>query len=157
MVIKFKWLKDYQELEESIAYLKWNINKTKLELIRWEEGDLAKVKLTAESKGSNVEKVLKKLESDLAFKKEMRESLLLLVNTFKGVESQILKKKYVEGKTLDMIAEELNYSHSHIKAKHAELKRRLDFIDEYEKAIKKYQLKSKITEKVLLKTGPNSL
>lgn len=87
----------------------------------------------------------------------MKESLILLINTFKGIESQILKKKYVEGKTLEEIAEELNYSYSHIKAKHAELRRRLDFIDEYEKAIKKYQLKGKASEKVLLKTGPNSL
>lgn len=157
IIIKFQWLKDYQELEESIAYLNWNINKTKLELIRWQEADLSNVKLTAESKGSNVEKVLKKLESDLKFKEEMRASLILLIDTFKGVESQILKKKYVEGKTLEDIAWELSYSYSYIKAKHAELRRRLDFIDDYEKTIKRYRLKGKITEKVLLKTGPDSL
>lgn len=157
IIIKFQWLKDYQELDEEIAYLKWNVRKTKLELSRWEEGDLSKVFLERDSKGSQVEVNIDKIEELLNEKIETQKSLVVLIDTFKGMESQILKKKYVEGKTLELIAEELNYSYSHIKAKHAELKRRLDFIDEYEKAIKKYRLKSKVIEKVLSKTSPDSL
>lgn len=126
--IRFQWLKDYQELEESTTYLKWKINRTKLELMRWQEVDLTNVKLTAELKSLDVEQMLKKLVSDLTLKKEMKASLIQLIDSLTEVESQILKKKYVEGKTLERVAEELNYSYGHIKARHAELKRRLDFI-----------------------------
>lgn len=117
------------------------MNKTRLELARWEEGDLVKVRLTNESRGAHVEEAIKRIESDLMFREEMKSSLILLINTFKGIENQILKKKYIEGKTLECIAEETNYSYSHIKAKHAELKRRLDFIDEYEKNANSYIFK----------------
>lgn len=146
IIIKFQWLKDYQELDEEIAYLKWNIRKTKLELSRWEDGDLSKVFLERDSKGSQVEISIDKLEDLLDEKIEMQESLVVLINTFKGIESQILKKKYVDGKSLETIAEELNYSYGHIKVKHAELKRRLDFIGEYEEAMKKYRSKDRIAE-----------
>ncbi|EDP67068.1 hypothetical protein CAT7_02092 [Carnobacterium sp. AT7] len=51
IIIKFQWLKDYQETEERIAYLKWNIRRTKYELERWEDStDLCKVFLVKESK-----------------------------------------------------------------------------------------------------------
>ncbi|MGY4556815.1 hypothetical protein [Bacillus thuringiensis] len=45
----FDWLKDYQKLEERIAYLDYNLDKTKAELKRWISGDLRDVRLTAES------------------------------------------------------------------------------------------------------------
>lgn len=144
VIIKFKWLKDYQELDEEIAYLKWNVRKTKVELRRWEEGDLSEVFLERESKGSRVEVSIDNLEELLKEKIDMQESLVVLIHTFKGIESQILRKKYVEGKPLEMIAEELNYSYGHVKAKHAELKRRLEFIEDYEEAIKKYSLTDRV-------------
>ncbi len=43
--MRFQWLKDYQDLEEQLLYLKWNLNKSKLELIRWTTGDLSKVRI----------------------------------------------------------------------------------------------------------------
>lgn len=144
VIIKFQWLKDYQELDEQIAYLKWNIRKTKFELSRWEEGDLSKVFLERKSKGSQVEMNIDKLEELLTEKIEMQESLVSLINTFSGIESKILKKKYVDGKSLETVAEELNYSYSHVKTKHAELKRRLVFIDDYEETIKKYRLTDRV-------------
>jgi DNA-directed RNA polymerase specialized sigma subunit len=127
-------------LDEEIAYLKWNLNKTKLELVRWEDGDLAKVRLTNESRGAHVEQASKKIESDLQFREEMKSSLMVLINTFKGNENQILKKKYVDGKSLECIAEELNYSSGYIRQKHAELRRRLDFLDDWEAVKKKYEM-----------------
>lgn len=137
-IIKFQWLKDYQETEERIAYLKWNIRKTEYELERWKDSsDLGKVFLVKESKGSKIERTLELLENELTFQKEMQASLLILINTFKGLENQILKMKYVEGKSLETVAEELNYSHGHIRQKHAELRRRLDFLDDWEEVQKK--------------------
>lgn len=111
-----------------------------MELARWEEGDLVKVRLTNESRGAHVEEAIKKIESDLMFREELKASLMLLIDTFKGYENQLLKKKYIEGKTLEVIAEELNYSSGHIRKKHAELKRRLDFLDDWEDAKRKYQM-----------------
>jgi len=142
IVIKFQWLKDYQDSEEKITYLKWNIRKTKYELERWEDSsDLGKIFLIKESKGSKVEENLVFLEKELIFQEEMQASLLILINTFKGLENQILKMKYVEGKSLEAVAEELNYSHGHIRQKHAELRRRLDFLDDWEEVQKKmYQM-----------------
>lgn len=134
IIIKFQWLKDYQETEERIAYLKWNIRRTKYELERWENSsDLGKVFLVKESKGSKVEEALELSENELIFQEEMQASLLILINTFKGLENQILKMKYVEGKSLEFIAEEMNYSAGYIRQKHAELRRRLNFIEEWEK------------------------
>ena len=49
------WLKDYQKLEQDIAYLECNLDKTKAELKRWISGDLQNVRLTAESDGAKVE------------------------------------------------------------------------------------------------------
>lgn len=109
-------------------------------MIRWEEGDLANIKLTRESIGANVEESLYKLENELKFKEEMKASLILLVNTFKGNDNQILKKKYVEGKSLECVAEELNYSSGYIRQKHAELRKRLDFLDDWEETKRKYDM-----------------
>jgi DNA-directed RNA polymerase specialized sigma24 family protein len=130
--MKFQWLKDYQELDGEIAYIEWNIRKSKLELIRWEDGDLTKVFLERDSKGSQVESKIEELKELLTEKIELKKILMILIDTFKGIESQILIKKYVEGKTLEVIAEEPNYSYGHIKSKHAELRRRLDFIGDYD-------------------------
>lgn len=47
----FEWLKDYKKLEEEIAYLEYNLDKSKAELKRWISGDLQNVRLTAESEG----------------------------------------------------------------------------------------------------------
>ncbi|MDA1973145.1 hypothetical protein PDL13_20815 [Bacillus cereus] len=51
----FDWLKDYQKLEQDIAYLEYNLDKTKAELKRWISGELQNVRLTAESDGAKVE------------------------------------------------------------------------------------------------------
>ena len=137
--MKFQWLKDYQELSEQIAYLQWDLNKSKMELIRWTEGDLSNVKLEKESKASNLDNIIARLEGELTFKREMQESLLVLINSFSGVENKILRCKYVEGMNLEEIARETSYSPSYIRTKHAELKRRLDFIDEYEANMLRYR------------------
>lgn len=50
-----EWLKGYQKLEEDIAYLEYNLDKTKAELNRWISGDLQDVCLTAESDVAKIE------------------------------------------------------------------------------------------------------
>lgn len=127
----FDWLLEYKKLEESIAFITWNLNKTRLELIRWEEGDLKDLKLTRESKGANVEEAIERLEFELKEKEKLKESLLELINSFEGLDTKIIKMKYIDGMTLEAIAEETNYSAGYIRRKHTELKKAINFLDEW--------------------------
>ncbi len=126
----FDWLKDYQKLEERIAYLDYNLDKTKAELKRWVSGDLREVRLTAESEGAKVEERIEAMENELAHKMNEMHNLLVLINKFKGLENRVLKMKYVDGMTLEEIAEDMNYSSSYIYKKHAEIIRRIKFAEE---------------------------
>ncbi|AQY39410.1 sigma factor-like helix-turn-helix DNA-binding protein [Bacillus thuringiensis] len=125
----FNWLRDYQKLEEEIAYLEYNLDKTKAELRRWVSGDLREVRLTAESEGAKVENRIEAIEYELAHKMNDMYRLKKLISKFRGLENQILKLKYVDGMTLEEIAEVVNYSSSHIKKKHAELVRLIKFVE----------------------------
>ncbi len=126
----FDWLKDYQKLEEEIAYLDYNLDKTKAELKRWISGDLRDIRLTAESEGSKVEERIEAIEYELAHKMNDMYKLKRLISKFRGLENQILKKKYIDGMTLEEIAESEKYSASHIYQKHAEIMRRIKFAEE---------------------------
>ncbi len=53
------------------------------------------------------------------------------MKAFKGLESNIIYKKYVEGKTLERIAIEIGYSASYIKKRHAEVMRAVKVVKEY--------------------------
>lgn len=53
--MKYQWLKDYKQLEQQIEYLKWNLNRSELELARWIKGDLVNIKLEKNSRSSNLE------------------------------------------------------------------------------------------------------
>ncbi len=127
----YEWLRDYQKLEEEIAYLEYNLEQTERELKRWVSGDLYGVKLQQDSLGAKVEDNIERIKNDLEFKIDQRSKLINLVSTFKGLDHQILKLKYIDGMTLEEIAEELNYSTSHIRKKHAELVRTIKFVEMY--------------------------
>lgn len=101
----FNWLKEYQRLEEEIAYLEYNLDKTKAELKRWVSGDLREVRLTAESEGAKVEERIEAIEYELAHKLNDMYKLKNLISKFRGLDNQILKMKYVDGMTLEQIAE----------------------------------------------------
>lgn len=125
--ITYEWLKDYQRLEDEITYLENNLLRTKRELCRYSGGDLSDVKLTAESRASKLEEIIERLEYELAHKQNDFYELKKLILTFRGLEHQILRLKYVEGLPLEEVAEQLNYSISHIKKKHAETMRAIQY------------------------------
>lgn len=130
--MRFQWLKDYQELEEQILYLKWNLNKSNLELIRWTEGDLANVKLEKGSRSSKLEENIQVIGEELQRLEFQKEELLILVNSFSGMENELVKLRYIDGLTIEQVAEKMGYSVSHISHKHAEIRKTLDFLDAYE-------------------------
>jgi DNA-directed RNA polymerase specialized sigma subunit len=125
----YEWLKDYQKLEEEISYLEFNLERSKKELWRWVSGDLRDVPLQRDSIASNLEEYVERIEYELAHKMNDLYNVRKLIKTFKGLDNQILFKKYVEGLTLESIAEELNYSCSYVYKKHAEMMRMLKFAD----------------------------
>ena len=128
---KFQWLKDYQEVEQEIAYLEMNLERSQKELNRWVNGDLAKYKLTAESDGAKLEERIAAIEYELAHKENDLQEMKKLIASFGGLENQIIYKKYIEGMTLEKIAEDLNYSTQYIYNKHSQIKRMVSFAERY--------------------------
>ncbi|MCW6662929.1 ECF-type sigma factor [Aerococcaceae bacterium NML160702] len=137
--MKFDWLKDYKEVEERIAFLKWNLSKSKAELERWLYGDLAKVAVTKGSLCANLEKNIAAMEEELKNAKQHKIEVEAIVDSFNGIEHKIVKMKYIEGYSLEEIAEMLNYSYTTIKRKHSRIRQSLNFLYRYEENIKKYR------------------
>ncbi|MDF9622618.1 hypothetical protein P5775_07505 [Bacillus cereus] len=123
----FAWLKEYQTLEEEIAYLEYNFNKTKAELKRWIYGDLQGIRLSAASEGAKVEARLEAIAYELAHKMNEMYTLQHLMDKFRGLDNQILKRKYVDGMTLEQIACELHYHPNYIRKRHADIIRIVKF------------------------------
>lgn len=131
MLRVYEWLKDYQQIEDEITYLESELIRSKKELKRWVHGDLAKYKLTALSDGAQLEERIAAIEYGLAHKMNDLYDKNKIIRAFKGLENNILYKKYVEGKTLDRIAIEMEYSPSYIKKRHAGIMRTIKVIKEY--------------------------
>lgn len=143
-IVRFQWLKDYQELENQILYLKWNLSKSRLELSRWIFGDLSNIRLEKNSRSSSLEENIAKIENEIEILEEQRKEMLAIINSFNGIDNEIVRKKYIEGCTLDIIAEEIGYSSSYVRQRHAEIKRTLNFLDQYES--KKQDKRNKVND-----------
>lgn len=130
--MRFQWLKDFQELDEQILYLKWNLNKSSLELNRWVYGDLSNVRLERNSRSSSLEENIQKLEEEIERLEEQKNEMVIMVESFKGIDNQIIRLKYVEGVALEDVADIIGYSVSYVRKRHTEIRRTLQFIDEYE-------------------------
>ncbi|BAP85516.1 phage protein [Paucilactobacillus hokkaidonensis JCM 18461] len=127
----FQWLKTYLDNEEEIANIELNLRRTEIELSRYTDGDLRNIKLSKKSNASQLEEIIcehkKLLEQDY----QIRNEVMALLDRFSGIENTILKEKYINGKTLMDIADmdDIGYSYQTIKRIHAELKRRLVWLD----------------------------
>ncbi|MFB7158019.1 hypothetical protein [Lysinibacillus sp. NPDC056232] len=126
----YEWLRDYQQIEDEITYLEFNLERSQKELRRWVSGDLAGVKLTAESDGAKLEERIERIERELQIKLTEQKNFMELISKFDGLNHKILKSKYIDGMTLEEIAEELNYSASYIYKKHAEIAKMIRFAHE---------------------------
>ncbi|MFJ7733784.1 DUF1492 domain-containing protein [Lysinibacillus sp. NPDC097231] len=126
----YEWLRDYQQIEDEIAYLEYNLERSQKELRRWVNGDLAGVKLMADSDGAKLEERIERIAKELQIKLDEQKSFMGLINKFNGLDHKILKLKYIDGMTLEDIAEELNYSASYIYKKHAEIAKMIKFAHE---------------------------
>ncbi|WPC20872.1 hypothetical protein N6G96_06065 [Pediococcus inopinatus] len=132
---RFEWLKEYQQLDRDIKYLKWNIAKTAAESSRWTTGDLANMHVGGkDSRPAKLEKEYNRLQEELEWREKTEKDLLNLINSFDGVENKILMKKYVNGETLEEMTydDDMPYALSYIQKRHAELRRRLTWLDEWD-------------------------
>lgn len=131
MPIKYQWLADYKELEEKLLYLKWNLNKSKLELIRWVEGDLAGIKLDRGSHSASLEEKIKFIEQEISEANTQIKELKGIVDNFEGIDAQIVRLKFIENISLDDIADQLGYSISYIRKRHTDIRKTLSFLDKF--------------------------
>ena len=130
--VRFQWLKNYQDLEEQILFMKWNLNKSKLELERWVNGDLANVRLEKNSRSSSLEESIEVIEREISVLECEKVELLELIDSFNGTDNKIVKLKYIEDMDVYDIADETGYSVSYIRKRHTEIRKTLSFVDEYE-------------------------
>lgn len=130
--VRFQWLKNYQDLEEQILFMKWNLNKSRLELDRWVNGDLANVRLEKNSRSSSLEENIRIIENELELLEKEKTELMELINSFSGADVQIVKLKYIDDMDVYDIADETGYSVSYIRKRHTEIRKTLSFVDEYE-------------------------
>ena len=130
--VRFHWLKNYQDLEEQILFMKWNLNKSRLELDRWVNGDLANVRLEKNSRSSSLEENIRIIENELALLEKEKTELMELIDSFSGADVQIVKLKYIDDMDVYDIADATGYSVSYIRKRHTEIRKTLSFVDEYE-------------------------
>ncbi|WP_228760904.1 sigma-70 RNA polymerase sigma factor region 4 domain-containing protein [Enterococcus mundtii] len=115
--------------------LKIDLKINTRELHRWsnysdgDDGDLAKHQkfLTALQKQKYLKGVVERLNDRIERLEKERKEIIELIDQFNGLNNRILKLKYVEGMTLESVAEETGYTYQYIKNKHAELMRIIKF------------------------------
>lgn len=131
MITIYQWLTKYQALQREIDYIEFELDDYQAELRRWVGGNLSGVRLEKKSRASNLEPIIAQKEQELEVLVNRKDKLLAFIYKFDDVDSQILIKKYVEGKKLFVIAEELNCSESTVYKKHSELIKLIKFVDKF--------------------------
>lgn len=119
-----------QELYE--LQLALDLNET--ELHRWQnysnnDGDLAKhhTFLTALEKQARLKEVIESLAKRGEELKKQRQDIIDTIEKFEGLDQRILKMKYVEGMTLESVAEETGYTYQYIRSRHADIMKMIRF------------------------------
>lgn len=116
----YEWLNSFQEIENRISYLEFEVERYKEELKRWcNSEDLGRYALVKESRASKIEDIIAGYEWDLAHEMNTLHDLKAVIYGFKGLNHHILRMKYVEGLTLKEVASELGYNAGYIKNRHS--------------------------------------
>ncbi|WP_438770912.1 sigma-70 family RNA polymerase sigma factor [Enterococcus sp. AZ095b] len=107
----------------------------KRELHRWsnysdgDDGDLAKHQkfLTALQKQKHLKGVVERLNDRIERLEKERKEIIELIDQFNGLNNRILKLKYVEGLTLESVAEKTGYTYQYIRSRHADIMKMIRF------------------------------
>ena len=93
------------------------------------DGDLAKHQtfLTSLEKQARLKEEILDLNQRIEKLEKEREEIVQMVDKFQGLDQQILKLKYIDGLTLETIAEETSYTYQYIRSRHADIMRMIKF------------------------------
>lgn len=67
--------------------MEYNLERSHKELKRWVSGDLAGVKLTAESDGAKLEERIERIEKELQIKLTEQKNFMELISNFSGLNN----------------------------------------------------------------------
>lgn len=128
---RFEWLREYQDLQNQKRFMQYKLHKRQLNLARWQDGDLKNVKINERSKAARLEEPIEGLKEQIQIIDNVMADLNEFIGTLDDLDSKIGKLKYIDGLTLEQIAEELDYSYDYIRKRHAALKRFIIVIDKF--------------------------
>lgn len=118
-------LDEYTNIQEKILLIKWELKQIDDRLTRLQQTDI-----------QALQELLKYdihrkqyLEYNLNVYLEKKNKADNLLNSFDELDRHILKLKYIGGYTLEEVSHKLGYSNSHIRKKHAELKRMFKYME----------------------------
>jgi ABC-type uncharacterized transport system ATPase subunit len=124
-----KRLKDYQKLQEDIEYLKFRLETEEFELKRCKNEEIEYFSILKEVESIEIKEKITKITKELNVKNKQVEKINDLILKFDGLDNKILSLKYLEGMTLEMIANELNYTIGYIQKKHAAIIKIIRFVE----------------------------
>ncbi|MEB7404979.1 hypothetical protein NGG04_12840 [Mammaliicoccus sciuri] len=126
---QMSWIHEYKELEDDYTRLLESLELITLEFDRWDKGDLFRKNNYVIVLQKKQELLLQKerVDTEIKLLKERMDNIFKVYNINNRLENKILILKHVEHKTLKEVSEILGYSESHIKNKHAEIRKMLNF------------------------------
>ncbi|ASE35348.1 hypothetical protein [Mammaliicoccus sciuri] len=126
---QMSWIHEYKELENEYMRLLESLELITLEFDRWNKGDLFRKNNYVTVLQKKQELLLQKESVDIDIKllKERMDNIVKVYSINNCLENKILILKHVEHKTLRQISEELGYSESYIRNKHAKIRKALNF------------------------------
>ena len=114
----------YHDLILDIEILREQIDMYEAEKASWWGGRLGKL-VSIDKAAERVDSINDKLDilhEDLQRKTFARERIESSLQKYKSIEHKVFYKRYVEGKTLQQIADETNFSYQYIKEVSSKIK-----------------------------------
>lgn len=134
MIRIYEWVTTLMAIDQELYELQLALDLNEAELHRWQnysnnDGDLAKHQtfLTALQKQARLKEVIESLATREEELKKQRQDILDTIEKFQGLDQRILKMKYVEGMTLESVAEETGYTYQYIRSRHADIMKMIRF------------------------------
>lgn len=134
MISIYEWVTTLMAIDQELYELRLALNLNEKELHRWQnysnnDGDLAKHQtfLTALQKQARLKEVIESLATREEELKKQRQDIIETIEKFQGLDQRILKMKYVEGLTLESVAEETGYTYQYIRSRHADIMKMIRF------------------------------
>lgn len=134
MIRIYEWVTTLMAIDQELYELQLALDLNETELHRWQnysnnDGDLAKhhTFLTALQKQARLKEVIESLATREEELKKQRQDIIDTIEKFQGLDQRILKMKYVEGMTLESVAEETGYTYQYIRSRHADIMKMIRF------------------------------